>query len=261
MKARKFYEILEDLDAISQVEIELFSDVDIYGFEPRKFYDEFRMKWFQEFNCDYFSFIEKVECWNYGFVHLEEVSLEDRSVYTGYDNTSFKIEEVKVNPFSNIFEFAFLMKGDITEIHLMANQSSLYLPLRVAGCPKNNEFWKKMLYQSFMLYKAHDLLGCFMNMFIAFEGMLRFNTGDGAEVKLNDVYYNYTGYSLPRYLKAYRNLRNQIMHGNEGEFTKLSKEDLMILLINIHALETNKSIGYPKKDTKVIKRFSTKSIK
>ncbi len=123
------------------------------------------------------------------------------------------ISKIATHPFSKRVHLQYSLNRDAHEIYLLAENNLLYLELGVYGCAKELDFWRKILYQSYILYKVGDIKGSFINMFIAFESMLRVETGLSEEASLNTVYCRYTGATnnmLSKELHAYRLIRNEL---------------------------------------------------
>ncbi|MCC0761154.1 MULTISPECIES: hypothetical protein [Bacillus] len=236
----KFKDILTEMDIYIYENLPLYLDVDIHGYETRIYYQEFRLLDYPDIDFENFSLVDKVEYGTYGFIEEEEYSY-DIGIHTDTNLAEFSIESIIVEPFKKEATFIYLIKGEPDDIANLAFNGKLYVELYIGGCRDEILFWQQSMYLSYLTYKNNNLLGSFMHLFIAFEGLLRYLTKDTKTMDLNEVYKACTSDELPKHINKYKKLRNKIMHGNENTLSQLSKEDLEVLLEEIQYLHDNYS--------------------
>ncbi|HDR7500783.1 hypothetical protein CN539_22090 [Bacillus toyonensis] len=233
-----FRNILVDMDIYSVEISPLYLDVDIYGYEQHVYYQEFRLLDYPEIEFEGFSLIDLVKYGEYGFIEDDEYTY-DSWICTDPGLTKFSIESIIVEPFKKEVTFVYLIKGEPDDIANLAFGRKLYVELYIGGCRDEILFWQQSMYLSYLTYKNNNILGSFMHLFIAFEGMLRYLTKDTKTPDLKTVYRACTSHELPKYINRLKKLRNKIMHGNENALSQLSEADLEALLGEIRYLYNN----------------------
>jgi len=242
MVSKKFKDLLYLLDVLERVEKVHEFYLDIHGYERYTNYPDFRLKWREKMKFSNLSYIDEVEYSpGYGFLVDEENYNEESSLMDGQNQTRLSIESITIEPFNYYINYNFVINGDPQDIDVMADGRPFIVKLRITGCLNTAPFWKESLYLSYLLFKGNNILSSFMHLFITFEGLIRYHTGDTTTPSIHTVYKNYTRENLPDYLNAYRKIRNQVMHGNENVASQLALEDLEILLDTIESLEENKT--------------------
>lgn len=230
-----FKNTLSELNIYKKKALSLNLDVDIHGYEKNTYYQEFRLIDWQNINFLDFSMLDKIEVSRYGFVEDGEYT-EDSWLITGSDISKFSIESTIVEPFTKEVAFVYLINGEPSEIDHIAFGRSLYVELYVKGCKEDALFWESSAYISYLMYKSKNYVGSFMHLFIAFEGVLRFLTGDTDTIELEKVYKSYTGKKFSSQIKKFKKLRNAIMHGNDGRELEIDEEVLSQLIGEIKEL-------------------------
>lgn len=231
----KFKDILTDMDIYMYKNLPLYLDVDIHGYETRIYYQEFRLLDYPNIDFENFSLVDKVEYGTYGFIEGDEYS-HDSWICTDTNFAEFSIESIIVEPFKKEATFIYLIKGEPDDIANLALNGKLYIELYIGGCRDEILFWQQSMYLSYLMYKNNNILGSFMHLFIAFEGLLRHLTKDTVTMDLRKVYEACTSHKLPKHINRYKKLRNKIMHGNENMLSQLSEGDLEALLDEIQYL-------------------------
>lgn len=238
MIKEKYKNLVFQLDALQKVgKIHKFN-LDIHGYEKYTSYPEFRLIWGEKLEFPNLLFIDEIEHFSYGF-HIEDEQYDETSeLIKGQYGSELGIESVTFEPFKNYINYNFNIKGEPKDIDIIAESHPFIVELVATGCPKTSPFWKQSLYQSYLMYKGNNITSSFMNLFFAFEGLLRFHTSFSTPPQsIHKIYKNYTTQDLPLYLDAYRKIRNQVSHGNENIASKLTVEDLEILIDTIQSLE------------------------
>ncbi|MCM3389998.1 hypothetical protein LG296_20820 (plasmid) [Ureibacillus chungkukjangi] len=260
-----FYHYLTKLKVIKKANLSHCMTCGIYGTTYGKYEENYILNDMTEIEeLSNFIFIDKISASSYGFIESKDEVSPDQFIkfgklWTGYEG-DFKVTNLSVQPFSNRVNLEYCLNNNADEIYQASINHLLYLELEVYGCFKDLNFWRKILYQSYMLYKAGDVTGSFINMFISFESMLREVTDLGEESKLNEIYATYTNsieQLLPKELHAYRLIRNELLHGEDDLARYLVEYDLLLLLMNIRSLYEYKE-PYKGEETKIKK---TKAIK
>ncbi|MEX3748291.1 MULTISPECIES: hypothetical protein [Lysinibacillus] len=236
-----FVDTLSELNIYIEESLALYLDVDIHGYEKHTYYHEFRLIDWQNINSSNFTMLDKIELSSYGFIDDEEYNEESWLVTEG-ETATFSIESTIVEPFTKEIAFVYLINGEPSEIDKISMFHQLYIELDIHGCKKNALFWESSAYISYLMYKNKNYVGSFMHLFIAFEGVLRFLTGDTDTFELEKVYKSYTGKKFSSQIKKYKKLRNTIMHGNEGQGLEIDEEVLSQLLEEIKELYFMKSV-------------------
>lgn len=239
-----FYYLLKKLEVINKVTLSHCMQAGVYGTNSGEYEKNYIIDDTTEIEgLEGFIFIDSISVGSYGFIeYKDEVEshqfIKVGNLMHGYEG-ELKVSAITAQPFTNRINLKYIINGNGEEIYSLANNYSFYLELNIYGCFKELDFWRKILYQSYMLFKAGDLIGAFINMFISFESMLRNKTGLGEDYKLNYVYKSYTNSNddkLPKELHAYRLIRNELLHGEDDLARYLCEDDLLLLLMNIHNL-------------------------
>lgn len=253
MLAKKFINVLSLLDVLETVEKTHEFHIDIHGYEKHTHYSDFRLHWTETITLPHLLFIDEVEFAPfYGFLIAEYEDRGERHLVTEQNNTRLTLESIKMEPFSDEIDYHFTIYGEPKDISMMADSEIFVVDLNITGCLQTAPFWKQSLYLSYLLYKGDNILSSFMHLFITFEGLIRYHTNDTTTPSIHRVYKNYTDERMSDYLNAYRNIRNQVMHGNENIASKLTHKDLDILIDTIEQLEVNKTSISVRKNTEAI---------
>lgn len=238
-----FEKTLSKLNIYRKETLSVYLDVDIHGYEKNTYYQEFRLIDWQSINFYDFSMLDSIEVSDYGFVEVEEYN-EDSWIITDTDTATFTIESTIVEPFTKKVAFVYLISGEPSEIDYIAFGRKLYIELFIKGCKEDALFWESSAYISYLMYKNKNYVGSFMHLFIAFEGVLRYLTGDTDTNNLEKVYKDYTGEKFSSEMKKYKKIRNTIMHGNEEKEVEIDEEVLSQILNEIEELYFMKSIYF-----------------
>lgn len=233
-----FVIVLEDIGALQTVEEEICDqNFEIYGYNRDKSYPEFNFNYTVSLDIPVSFLVDTVEPIDYGFL-IEEGG----SLVTGQDSAELILKDIIPNTFKGTITMQFVIVGDPKLIDIMT-EHEFVVKLTIRGCSKHELFWKQSLYHSFLLYKEENLLSCFMHLYIAYEGFIKSHvyleeSMTGREYPAFWEYYKkYTGEKhLTKELEAFKYIRDQIMHGYENMTSKLTKEDIAILLFNINSL-------------------------
>lgn len=234
----KFVDLLTELEILKSIEKVCRFNVDVYGYEKHVHYTEFRLRHFQEDVEHDFSFVDEVQFLNdYGFVIDEDASTK----VLGQHRTELSIKSVTFDYSNDDLIFDFIIEGLPVDIDTIADTNPFEVELNIIGCLNDEMFWKQSLYLSYLMYKRHNLISCFMHLFIAFEGLIRHEITD-TRSNVRQIFENYTGNELPEYLDAYRKIRNTVMHGNENIASLLNDDDISILLTVIDRLRVKECV-------------------
>lgn len=264
-----FYEFLKKLEVINGVTLSHCMQAGVYGTNFGEYEKNYIIDDTTEIEgLEGFMFIDSISVGSYGFIeYKDEVEshqfIEVGNLMDGYEG-ELNVSAITAQPFTNRINLEYTINGNGEEIYSLANNYSFYLELNIYGCFKELDFWRKILYQSYMLFKAGDLIGTFINMFISFESMLRNKTGLGEAYKLNEIYKSYTNSNdakLPKELHAYRLIRNELLHGGDDLASYLCEQDLLLLLMNICYLHDFKKPFEEVEKTKAIKEAIKKKYK
>lgn len=197
---------------------------DVHGYEKHTYYQDF----VHIETCDLsrqFQFINDAEVNDYGFHHPEWDSL-----LTENNNTRMKVEVGNIRHYDREIDFKLIIQGEPKDIDLLSEQGDLEISTTVTGTAHHNKsFWQESLYSMYHLYRIGNFIGAFMNGFIAFEGYLRSVSAD-YDTKIAKLYKQMTGRKFVQELKEYRDLRNDLMHGNENDAWMIDEEDIINLL-------------------------------
>lgn len=229
-----FRDRLIDMDIYIKRTIDSYLEIDIYGYEKNTYYKEFRLYDHQEIDFEEFSLLDKISFGTYGFI--DENEYNNGWICTQIETARFYIESINVDAFKKEVTFVYLITGEPSYLYNLALDYTFYVELYVEGCKEGLPFWQQSLYLSYLMYKNNNILGSFMHLFIAFEGLLRCLTEDTKTQDLNKIYKKQTSNNLTSKLKKYKKIRNKVMHGNESAIEKLTDEDFEILLEEIEAL-------------------------
>lgn len=249
---QNFRLLLENLNILDTVTKDFYYDIDIYGYELKVYYQEFRLSTTEKIEFNEFSLIDKTEIGDYGFIIEDEYS-ETSTIHKGQAGTTFIIDSISPISYSDEVNLNFLIKGNPQDIEIIAFGRKLYVEISASGCLKNISFWKDSLYISYVLFKSSNILSSFMHLFIGIEGMLREYTNN-YKGSIHNIYKDYTNKELPNYLNAYRNIRNQVLHGNENIAHFLTEEDIGILIKSIDKLLHEKKSLSLKNSTTAIEK-------
>ncbi|MDR2993607.1 MAG: hypothetical protein LBV11_07225 [Bacillus cereus] len=242
MLSEKFKNSLSLLGVLEEVKTTHDFRIDIHGYERQKYYPEFRLPWAEKMRFYNLLFIDEVEhAPRYGFFVGEDQYNDESELISGQNSSGLTIESITIEPFNYYINYNFVINGKPEDIAVIADENRFFVELTVTGCLNTVPFWKQSLYLSYLMFKGNNILSSFMHLFITFEGLIRYHTSNTTTSNIHRVYQNYTNQSLPDYLNAYRKIRNQVMHGNENIASKLTIEDLEILLDTIDSLEENRT--------------------
>lgn len=217
--------LIENFKVIDREWITIKFRCDIYGDEKYTYYGEFiQLETYDLFKK--FRFINDVHIFQYGFFDPQSESL-----FTENNNASMKIEINSISPYKGEIEFKLIIKGEPKDISMIADSFDLQIELQVVGSSLHQykQFWQESLYSMYHLYQIGNFTGAFMNAFIAFEGYLRSITKD-YDTKIALLYRSLMGKKLTDELKEYRDLRNDLMHGNEVNASMIYKDDIINIL-------------------------------
>jgi hypothetical protein len=217
--------LIANFEAIDREYITIRFDIDIHGYEKNTYYQNFIQIEPYDLTSE-FRFIDDVEISEYGFVVPEWDGL-----VTTNENSSIEIEINSVNGYERKIEFEILINGEPIDISTLAQQFELEITMRVTGFTyRGKQFWQESLFNMYHLYTIGNLTGAFMNAFIAFEGYIRSLTQD-YDTKIADLYSKHFNKSFTAEMWKYRDLRNELMHGNENEAHKIKKADIINVLV------------------------------
>lgn len=230
-----YKDALEEIGVLTSKSFEKVFTLYFYGFKSDDYVKDHSFSNQVDFSFYEYNHIHKIAPNIYGFINDSKKTDLNTLDYGNCGNVSYAVKKMIPLMETDEIKIKFIINGEPMYLRNVSENCEWYCSFKVVGCLKNKPDWMQNLYESYVFKKENNMKDCFSKLFIAFEGMLREQLDD-EKSSIHQLYKKFTNTHLPDYLNAYREIRNEILHGENTLVKHLRKQDIKQFVAVIYSL-------------------------